>query len=502
MEKRKHEGNDDRDSKQAKQLHSQQGEQSDVSSSNGMFGQDAQMGTGRDPQAGGSIAGGTGSSQMATIIRNPRINHYNITLKKRFQIYTAGIQFKYIGIPGAPFQDPQGDTNAFMVTPLASINPDMFAIYGTKAEFGNLPSYSYATQARIKITPLGFRLPFATGEGASQYANSQTLVQIASGVGINKQVNMVEGAIMVDETDLTNPTAVSDSLFNCWNTLYGQDGSIGACVGFPRNWNRYTTVYVPNGAVGPAGFSDGMMLNKMIDVQNINDCKGMPVINYVHDFKCGLLKFSPAECARYYLRPSNPNYYIPNGNYDSLYHAVSNLNTPDFPNTPQDILYQSNSLRNVRDNIAQWVDPELQIEKCAWISTNLSKANQPDATPLLHFGVFPVQSNAPFAPAPSFSNVAAQWEVETELDIVSTMDFTSCIEMFPVIQAWDPYISTGTPHDTNILNYYCSGRLLNGASPYTGLFQAAITRTAAQRTDDVKPANDLLKKKPIKVLFK
>ena len=45
------------------------------------------------------------------------------------------------------------------------------------------------TTCPIKVTPLGYRLPFATNETDSTYTNSQTLIQIGYGIGINNQMN-------------------------------------------------------------------------------------------------------------------------------------------------------------------------------------------------------------------------------------------------------------------------------------------------------------------------
>ena len=40
------------------------------------------------------------------------------------------------------------------------------------------------------------------------------------------------------------------------------------------------------------------MLTNFLNIQNVNDCKGTPLINYRYDFKNGLIKYSPTAFQR------------------------------------------------------------------------------------------------------------------------------------------------------------------------------------------------------------
>ena len=184
------------------------------------------------PQAGGSLPGGTGSQVVATILHNPSLKHPTIKYRKTFQIYTAGLQFEKFstsvlaeGISRLGQIFSLTEASGY-VTPLAILNPDMMALFVSPAEYNAMPLWTYARNCKIKVTPLGYRLPFATNEATSTYANSQTIVQVATTVGLNTQINLVESGYILDQTDLTNVANLTGVGYsNRLETLYGGSGN-------------------------------------------------------------------------------------------------------------------------------------------------------------------------------------------------------------------------------------------------------------------------------------
>lgn len=157
------------------------------------------------------------------------------------------------------------------------------------AEWSNITRGTYATSCKIKITPLGYRLPFAINDTKAGYANSQTLVQIAHGVGIEMDAPVIKAKYNVADTDLTEVISV-ERYFDTETSshLYGSN-QISCSFGIPRHINQYAMFCTWN----------TFNLMKYITISNINDTKGMPVIDYSHEFKNGLLWFPKDPCQAY-----------------------------------------------------------------------------------------------------------------------------------------------------------------------------------------------------------
>ena len=401
------------------------------------------------PQSGSSVAGGTGASTSGTpiITAGQYIKKPDFVFKKCFQIYTAGLQFKkatanpfYSDVDWAASADqPLISSANILATPLASINPNQLPIYLTQAEYDQLPNFAYATTCRIKVTPLGYRLPFATNETDSTFANSQTLIQIGYGIGINNQMNCAEAAYALDTTDLTLIDSATINIATNGNpltdTLYGYSPAgftIGANVGVPRYWNRYLQlIYQNNGTNEPSTPN----LLDMISVVNINDCKGAPCCDYEYSFKNGLIKLTNANNLNQQFEIGNCR--VPNGCESTMFgtRRFSNYGTATQRYSQQD--YSSNQYLT-----AATTDPRMDyysmIDKADSLVRQQNQRTSPDHAPLVTFGCMPVQSNAAMAPTATFAHAAVQWCIETELHVTATMDSVLATAFRPNLAAWDP----------------------------------------------------------------
>ena len=401
------------------------------------------------PQAGSSLPGGNGSSVVATIIRNPRITKIQQTFSKKWQFYTGGFKFELMknsqmmSSPENRIARLLGPDNKSLVTSIACLTPDCLALFMTPVEYANLPRWSYATVARIKITPLGYRLPFATNEATSGYANSQTIVQIASGIGLNTQMPCMEGAYIITESDPTDVASVSTS-YNYSDyvaTLYGNtdatgiSGASGACLGLPVPWNNYTII--PHLDEGSVSRNNNLpMLTNFLNIQNINDCKGTPIINYSYSTKNGLLKWDPMAFQRKVLARGDPTYWhaVDNGFNSSI--AIRNSDYGAVTASPQGKQEFELIEEPLKDLLAPSYD--MRLEKSHWMVRNDGQNLTADRPPLLHFGVLPLQSNPALAPTPKWSSVAAIWEVECELDVTMNNDFINAGNYFLNNASFDP----------------------------------------------------------------
>lgn len=404
-------------------------------------------------QAGGSMPGGTGSSVQATIILNPKPKNPCLHYRKTFQLYTAGLQFEKFSPKDLFAKDVnqriidllRPDNVKCYVTPLANLNPDYLGIFMSPAEYDNLPTFSYAKNCKIKVTPLGYRLPFATNEATSTYANSQTIVQIASAVGLNTQYNFLEAGYLLDQTDLTNVgTLINANASDYTASLYGSAGNVGlgACMGIPRYWNNYATIINYEQDEDPSfnNISNPMLINFM-KIQNVNDCKGTPIINYRYDYKNGLLKF-PDQFQRRALHFGEAAGTPPVQQSNSINYGFENI----VSQIPLDTSGTANKLSDVANRKTNQLTGSLnylggynqRVEKCHWLTRQPGQNLTADRPPLVHFGCMPVQSNAAMANKATFANVCVIWQIETEMEVEYTYDFVTAGTDVVNFKSFDP----------------------------------------------------------------
>lgn len=410
------------------------------------------------PQAGGGVPGGTGASQQSYVIKAPQGPEFDIVYNKAFQLYTAGFQFTNVN--EAFIEPPNIRWECFrncgkFTTPLACINPSAKEIYMTQREFQEMPSGAYATRCEVKVTPVGYRLPFATNEAASSYANSQTLVQIGSAVGINKVMNGFIAAYTSDPGDLTLPTGnPNTSIPRYENILYGNEQAIGTQVGIPRHWNRYWMM------VNNTASKRCPNLSQFVKIQNINDVKGTPVVNFEYNFKNGLLKDPETNPIDTAAPGENKNYGLPEGKVPQLFF----LRRQDNKTT---VLQQLNGMI---------YNYETEIERCSFQTRHAGQTVSSDAVPLVYFGVYPVQKNAALSPTPEFADVVVQWCIETKLYVKVNQNLLHPNLDVRSINSYDPVHMTG---DATQLDYlggtrfaYICGRHVWSAEP-SGTFKWA-----------------------------
>lgn len=392
------------------------------------------------PQDGGGVPGGTGASQVATIIKNPRPQNYCNTYKKTWQLYTAGFQFERLANASCINHDWWYASTSWYSTPLAVLDPNFLPYFLNKYEFDQLALMSFAKSCRIKITPLGYRLPFATNEAASSYANAQTLVQLCHGIGLNKQVNIQVAGYSVDK-DLTTPTGTVDvTADKMLDMLYGSGASIGAVMGVPRFLNQYTTV------ISRVGSGQNPNINQMINIENVNDVKGTPIIDYSYSFKNGMLKncqsYSPVRAQ---LNADKTKNFVPLTGFEQHDNYCEGYGTwTQYP---------------TEDNIIDlgYTSP---VEKAYWFTRQKGQDLTSDFPPLVHFGCMPVQSNAALSPAATFADVVIQWKIECEMDVETSLTSIFPDDIYPYTSAYDPdfrYFALADCQFTGSANY-CAGR--------------------------------------------
>lgn len=391
-----------------------------------------------EPQAGGGVPGGTGSSQVPSVVTAEHLPDIEYKFCKTFQVYTAGFTFKKFGTsffrpPNVDFSGVLRDgAAAALATPMAVLDPNALEIYMTPYEWSQLPLLAYATRAEIKVTPQGFRLPFATNEAASTYANSQTLVQLISSVGLN---NIMNGMVCQYTVDPAKTTEVAGnhapSVNDFADDLYGLEGSIGANTGVPRHLNRYFAVLFDDRMTDVRAGTPNLMQH--VNIQNVNDVKGTPVINYEHNFKCGVLK-TPSRSQTSIL---NAESVIFEGNNPAgLWTRL--------PNAPESATNRNISMYGETNPNSSNANPGMNyytmIEKAQFMSRQWGHRMTPDYAPLPMFGVMPVQSNAPLAASATFTDVAVIWQIETCLYVKSQLNtIHPNLDVF-YLKSWDPQL--------------------------------------------------------------
>lgn len=390
------------------------------------------------PQAGSSVPGGTGSSVASVVLSNPKGETATVKFKKTFQFYTGGFQFKKLLYNTlGPFSNAVGTGNEYLYTPLCNIDPNYLGWYMNHNEYKNLPAYSYATDVKIKVTPLGYRLPFETNEAVSEYANSQTLVQICYAIGLNNQVNMFDAPYNNDQSDLTTPTGLraEDDPYERLYGSTGQDGTIGMNVGIPRHWNRYAVLVDT-----ASGRTPNLM--DLICIQNVNDCKGTPVINYEYQFKNGLLKtgdITRNQDGAFGLTTAKPM-----GNEYPLWSdkriGQTTAAQPAIPIPQNHLLYSYSASTHHSTTTADGLNLHYDqpIDKAPFLVRQEGDHTTPDHPPLVHVGVMPVQSNAVLGPTASFSNVAVQWMIQTEITVHYHYNYWDPTYSIPYLKMFSP----------------------------------------------------------------
>ena len=397
-------------------------------------------------QPGSSVAGGAGASVVQTSpLTCPRNESYKKVYRRNFQLYTAGFQFWKTNckeVNDALGQEVLEPTHGAIHTPLAVMDPGDPALYMNMREFMDVSNTEYATHCKIKITPLGYRLPFATNDATSTYANSQTLIQIGYGIALENSLPVFVSPVTTADADHTKingyTTFASDDILYSKNA---NDG-LGANIGIPRHWNRYAHFLLED-------VQWDLDLLRFYKIENVNDVKGMPVIDYSYEFKNGTLA---------------PQW---SGN-----RADTMKNAASFAVAPAGTVHQ-HELRSVVGGAEALINVGLSgqiheqtmdrwyhtnIEKASFMNRTLSQDYNSQMPPLLYFGCMPCQSNAALSPTPTFSDVVVQWKVECELHTTGREEILSYTSASYALDFYDPlfHTITGTRNPLMQMNVFNS----------------------------------------------
>nr|ASU47552.1 ORF2 [Lone star tick densovirus 1] len=355
--------------------------------------------------------GGAGAGNTQQIIRQPHSGSNIMVFKKTFQFYTGGFRFKVEKaqeiMTKLKYTEYFNVNAQALLTPLCSFYVNALPSYLTPYEFHDLPKGTFARQCKVKVTPLGYRLPFATGTAQAGFANSQLVVQCCSAVGLNKLIPMLEGPYKVNQSDMTSPQydeTEEDLTLHYVQKLYGVDNNtVPSCVGVQRHYNNYTTICFP--------FKDTPRLLEWMSIQDINMTKGNPIINYEYNFKCAPLK----DIANTTEAIADTGFYLYAGrNAESwrgrYFEEFKHDNQVGIPK---------------RDELTYYHN----IEKASSFCRELNHTTTPEMPPSVHFGIMPVQSNTPLAETAQFSPACGLFEVETELVVEYNFQST-CVNTY------------------------------------------------------------------------
>lgn len=434
-----------------------------------------------NPQAGSSLPGGTGADVVATIISNPHLPSTKLMFNKTWQFVTGGYQMKLM--LANQFLSFFGDGN-LLLTPMQALDPGMLQLYMSPMEYNELPNFTYAKACMIKVTPLGYRLPFQTNEAAAGYANSQTLVQIMHSVGLNTKYNMIATPYTPSASDPTvvTATAVED---NYEEKLYGSQTNtaflLGANTGKPTAINLYTGIVNGTEAGDSAEyFRNGPNLINDVMIQNVNDCKGMPIINFTHEFKNGLLKIpAPKNANRDVLTtrvlPGPPI----SDQYAIMSEGVNQCNFVEYSSRVNNDLSVRGSYEDINssnklppyNNYAGYLNT---IEKSYYLQNQVGQHQTPDYTPFIHYGVMAVPNNPTLSANETFSPSVVQWQVECSLLCELNLNSTQSFQNVPYTKKWDPVWMNDPdiPRNSGQVTLIANRRAKSVTRPQTDLQQA------------------------------
>lgn len=406
---------------------------------------------GMNRPAGSSMPGGPGGDIAQVIItENDSAPRGKLHFRHCWQVQAPSLQFK----AGQDMAEEEWIKGMKAVTtPLVTLDPSNLHIYMTKAEYTDLPAHSWATKCRIKVTPLGYRAPFSTNDTTSSMANSQTVVQIAHAIGLNKIMNGFVSHISVDSA---SPTSISSTDFTKnlpgASELYESTANFGECVWWNSFWSA---IYKSSGGMPN--------LLKYVEIQNVQDTKGIPIINYEYNFKSGRLKYSADSSMTDAFRSM-----IPEGTSTTVWgarNATSNgkkqAKATDFKN--QTVLF--GEYEKYDDTRANYFTYDTAIEKSFWTVNNYGNNMTPDAPPLIHFGTMPTNTSTTLG-VQAYAPVITLFQIETYLEVEYNMNYFVPLKQVDILQSCDPSFWSLAGNNKNMTLhtkpfYSISGRRIN-----------------------------------------
>ena len=361
--------------------------------------------------------GGQAGSSIGAAVNGPQITIKNHELKlqghykfrKTFQLMSGCFNYSWIQID---------NWKNFLSTGMLAFDPNCLPLFMSDLEFQLLPAFSTAKSCRIKITPLFYRLPFATNDAASNWTNSQTVVQIRKAVGLNRVMPHVTGGATINAANMTisslqdqTMTALSDLLYG--NETPTQSSPFAAVAGVPKYWPRYSAV-----AVNGVGTYNQPNLGAYTSIENINDVKGKPCIDYTYKYHCGILKMAGHGTINSGLTTGDDRVVLGGTAQDYSFRKVTYNDSSSPPQTSANI---TNGMYTSTGNLPTF-DYAHDIEKGAWLKPHQGGEFMTQYPDIVNVGGCPVISSAPYAQTEHYADCAIHWLVETELDVEWTQD--------------------------------------------------------------------------------
>nr|UQT02527.1 structural protein [Red mite densovirus 1] len=274
--------------------------------------------------------------------------------------------------------------------PLCALPVDHLLFYMSLAEWQELPPRCHAKKCRVKATPIGYRMPFATNSANSVWANSELIIQLMSSVGIDRQFATIEGPIVFNgmKPQGYHPPAEHDN-DGTWFVKEGYHDS--AFTLSPMHFNRYTTI----------ASKEYPHVSKYYNIFNYPDCKGVPLLNYDYTFGCAPITSLEDAMARVV----NPDTNIPMGHTNVMF-------------SEQSAGGRQYATPGRRDNRIE-VSPFMKIEKSNWMTYHSDEYHVGKTQPGAYIGCMPVRTTGYTVSNQEiqYAEVIVQWVIETELEV-------------------------------------------------------------------------------------
>lgn len=359
----------------------------------------------------------------------PQTTSARVTFRKTHMIQSES--FKWLRFSDDEWKYNPGDSGVCrasngwnVATSLQVIDPNCFANYMTDAEYTNLPIGSYATKCRIRLTPIGYRLPFPTGDDKSTYANSQTLIQVAHAVGLENMMPMTVASYTATESDpVTIATKSSNNLpSELKNKFYGigsGNTDIVSCYGVPRHINAYAIIGLPG--------NKDVLLDQYMAVENANDVRGQTITDYTYEFKNGMIKLPTNWCSNFLAGAS--------GNRGG---AFVDLGFKGQPIRRMQTLSATNVSNPSIFSNSDDVGYDYNIEKAPAFQVQVGNEQSPKYPARIYFGGMAVQSNPVSSGTPTFVSCVHTYKIETELEVFVPFTPLTCDAQYFPLSYWDP----------------------------------------------------------------
>lgn len=310
---------------------------------------------------------------------------------------------------------------AEIITPLNVIPVNQLSLYMSPAEYDKLPQQSRAVSCKVTITPKGFRTSFATAQNASTYSNSNHTIFGVHAIGLNKHV--FGGHRIVNQRNPTEPMvvlstgAIGTTAYK--DILWGKDATdpnflvdFPNCICVKRSLPIYWLLHVhEKGQTNRNQIAYGFpQLREHVTEWDFAGHVNKPLINYSYNFKNGIIKSRKGFWAYNELNREPGDETFMGGSIN----LESTMNI-----SKQGELTRINVAATERRPIVV-AGYDTNIEKPmmgGYMDTNYNIKVQP----LVYVGIQPIEANYPEAGQEAYTNVQANWLIETEL-VVETWE--------------------------------------------------------------------------------